>query len=580
MDYALDRFIAEVEQSIAASGKVPAELLETQAPKANVPADRAFPAFRAAKQLGVVPQQLAAEIVAAIRLPSPSLIGDVEQAGPFVNFRVHPQHFAAAVLADILDRPGVYGHQQLGGGRSIVVDYSAPNIAKRMHVGHIRSTIIGQALVHLYRALGYRVIGDNHVGDWGTQFGTIIASIMREGKPTDEGEAAMARLESMYARYSAAAREDPTLEEEARRWSLRLEQGDPQARELWQWCVDLTMQAAQHNYDRLSIAFDHAYGESFYEPMLPAVIQETLDKGVAYRDAGGAVVVEDLEGNLPTFLLQRSDGGTLYITRDLATVIFRLEQFAPERIIYVVGAPQELHFRQLFALIRALGYAENVKLVHVSFGTVFDANGQALSTRKGNMVYLEALLNEAVARARAVVEQKNPTLPDSEKNAVAEAVGIGAVVYNDLYQDTRRNITLDWERMLATEGNSATYLQYSHARCSSILRRASEDGGAAQPAEPALAAQWLTHPSEQRLLLHLARLPEVIREAAERYAPFVVADWIYTSAREFGVFFEQCSVLKAESEALRTARLALVAATAEALRSGLDLLGIKAPRQM
>ncbi len=580
MKYALDRFIAEVEQAIAATGKVPAELLETQAPKANVPADRAFPAFRAAKQLGLAPPQLAADIVAAIELPPDSLVGEVTQAGPFVNFRVHPQHFAAAVLQDIAQSSGSYGHQQPGAGQNIVIDYSAPNIAKRMHVGHIRSTIIGQALVNLYRALGYRVIGDNHIGDWGTQFGTIIASIMREGKPEGEGEAVMAQLEAMYARYSAAAKEDPALEAESRRWSLRLEQGDPQARELWQWCVDMTMQAAQQNYDRLGIVFDHAYGESFYEPMLPGVIQESLDKGAAYRDAGGAVVVEELERNLPTFLLQRSDGGTLYITRDLATVIFRLKQFAPVRIIYVVDARQELHFRQLFALIRALGYAADVDLVHVPFGTVFDAAGQALSTRKGNMVYLEALLNDAVARARNVVEQKNPALPENVKAGVAEAVGIGAVIYNDLYQDTRRNITLDWERMLATEGNSATYLQYSHARCCSILRRATEDGGPAQPAAPADAARHLSHPSEQRLLLHLARLPEVIREAAERYAPFVVADWIYTSAREFGVFFEQCPVLKAESVELRAARLALVAATAEALRSGLHLLGIKAPEQM
>ena len=537
--------------------------------------DLAFPTFKAAKALGVAPPQLAAELAALIQPAPDGLIGAVVATGPFLNFSLHPERLVHMVLTTIVRQGDQYGAQADGAGKTVVIDYSAPNIAKRMHVGHIRSTIIGQALVNIYRATGYTVIGDNHLGDWGKQFGVVLAAIEREGQTSAVGEAALAELEAQYARYATAAKEDPELDARARHWSLRLEQGDRDARAIWQWCVNLTMSAAQRNYDRLGVQIDHAYGESFYEPMLADMIQQALDRAVAFRDDGGAVVVENLQ-NLPTFLLQRSDGGTLYMTRDLATVVFRLREFAPAAIIYVVGEPQALHLRQLFALTRAMGYASDVELSHVAFGTIFDTTGQPLSTRRGNMVYLEALLNDAVARARSVVEQKSPELPDAEKMAVAEAVGVGAVIYNDLYQDPKRNITLDWERMLATEGNSATYLQYSHARCCSILRRAREDGGNG----PHHDATLLTHPAELRLIKHLARLPDALREAAIRYAPCVMAEWCYATAREFGVFFEQCPVLKAETPALRSARLALVEVTAQALRRGLALLGIKAPERM
>ena len=575
MSYALERFTAEVQQAIAATGKIAATLIETTTPKANIPTDLAFPAFKAAKELGLNAPQLAQNLAAAIVLPPESLIGSVTAAGPFLNFTMHAERLAEAVLHEVVEAGEHYGQQADGAGKTVVVDYSAPNIAKRMHVGHIRSTIIGQALVNIYRGLGYRVAGDNHLGDWGKQFGVVLASIAREGRPELAGEAALAELEAMYTRYASAMKDDPALDEEAQRWSLALEQGDPHARELWQWSVDMTLRANQRNYDRLGVHIDHAYGESFYEHMLPGVIQEALDKGVAYRDEKGAVVVENLD-SLPTFLLQRSDGGTLYMTRDVATVLFRLKEFSPARLLYVIGEPQSLHMRQLFALMRAMGHAKDIELMHIAFGTVFDTSGSALSTRRGNMIYLEVLLDEAVTRARAEVEDKSGELPEDEKQAVAEAVGVGAVIYNDLYQDPKRNITLDWDRMLAREGNSATYLQYTYARCKSILRRAASEQTAALEASPAL----LIHPSEQRLIKHLARLPEALREAGARYSPFVIAEWCYTTAREFGVFFEQCPVLKAESCELRAARLALVAATAQALKNGLSLLGITAPERM
>jgi arginyl-tRNA synthetase len=310
--------------------------------------------------------------------------------------------------------------------------------------------------------------------------------------------------------------------------------------------------------------------------MLAGVIEDALAKGVASRDAGGAVVV-DLGGDLPTFLLQRSDGGTLYHTRDLATIKFRVETFRPAKILYVIGEPQTLYLRQLFALAQALGYAEGVELVHVAFGTVFDATGRPLSTRRGNMVYLQTLLDEAHARARALADSGNGGSSAAEREAIAEAVGIGAVVYNDLHQSPKRNITLDWDRMLALDGNSAPYVQYMHARCRSILQRAADEA----PDDPSSGdAPSLTHPAEQALLKQLARLPGALRGAGAEYAPTPVAGCTYETARALAAFYRDCPVLAAESSDIRAARLRLVAATAQGLQNGLALLGIRAPDRL
>lgn len=592
MEYALDRFEQEARAAIIATGKVPANLVEVVAPKPNIPADLAFPAFRAAKELGVAPAQLAQELATSVRFEPDALVAGAAAAGPFLNFTLNTGPLTATVLDEITRLGARYGSDDLGNGTTIVIDYSAPNIAKTMHVGHIRSTIIGQALYNIFSFLGYRTIGDNHLGDWGTQFGMNIAAILRWGKPEAEGEEAIAQVDKLYAEYNRLAKDDPSLMDEARSWSLKLEQGDPTARELWQWLVDLTMKANQPNYDRLGIRFDHAYGESFYAHMSDAVIQEALDKGVAYRDEKGAVVVDELEKNLPTFLLQRSDSGTLYHTRDVATIKYREKEFQPAQIIYVVDARQEMHFRQLFALARALGDAAGIKLEHIKFGTIFDQNGNVLSTRKGNMIYLADLLDEAHARARSIVDQVSSKLSEEEREQVAELVGIGGVIYNDLFQDPRRNIKLDWDRMLALQGNSATYIQYMHARCKSILRRASGiEDDSADPAQPGLtlagspwsavdSSKLLVHPAETGLIKQLAKLPRAVREAAERYSPFVIAEACYEIAGALSTFYEKCSVLKAETEELRTARLHLVAATAQVLANGMGLLGIRMPERM
>lgn len=586
MDYALDRFEREVQAAIAATGKVPAVQIEVTAPKPNIPADLAFPTFRAAKELRVAPQQLAQELAAAVRFGPESLVGGAAAVGPFLNFTLNTAQLVAAVLDEVERLGARYGHDDLGAGKTVLVEYSSPNMARRMHVGHIRSTIIGQALFNIFGALGYHTLSDNHIGDWGKNFGVLITAIVHEGRPSGEGEEALATLEQLYAKYNKLTEQDPAIDQEARDWSLRLEQGDARARELWQWIVRLTLGYTQPLYDRLGAHFDTTHGESFYEDKMAPVIAHALDGGIAYRDEGGAVVV-DLPG-LPTFLLQRSDQGTLYHTRDAATVIFREHAYHPSAIIYVVDARQSLHFQQLFALMKALGYAQDIELIHISFGMVFGPDGQPLAARKGNMVYLQALLDEACTRARAVVDQASPDLPEREKEAVAEAVGVGAVIYNDLYQDPKRNITLDWDRMLALEGNSAPYIQYMYARCRSIIRKAQADGGqglATNGTEdagtlPPYDPVALGHPAEIAVVKQLAKLPAAVREAGARYAPFVIAEWCYETARALSGFYRDCPVLKAETPELRAARLRLVAATAQALKNGLGLLGIRAPERM
>lgn len=354
--------------------------------------------------------------------------------------------------------------------------------------------------------------------------------------------------------------------------------------------VDLTLAAVQRNYDRLGVRFDTTHGESFYEDMMPAVIAEAIEQGVAKREEGGALSIKELRNDqgreLPSFLLQRSDGGTLYVTRDVATIKFRESEYHPSTIIYVVEQRQELHFRQVFALTRALGHAAGIDLVHVHFGTVFDIAGAPLSSRKGNMVYLKALLDDAEARARQVIEEKirdgSTELPPEEIPHIARQVGVGAVVYNDLYQDPKRNITLDWERMLSFEGNSAPYLQYIFARCCSVLRKASGQEHTTDLFAnlPHYDAALLTEPQEMVVLKQLARFPDAIRRAGQHMAPYVIADWLYTTAREYARFYHDIRVLQAPTAELRNARLALTAATAQGLRNGLRLLLIEAPERM
>lgn len=541
-EYVWDRLILEA-LALAEQAGVSTELLVVTEPNPKIPADAVMELFSTAKMMDISPVSLASIISSKVQSLPKTLIHAVTASGPYLNLEIDFEEFSWMVMKEVLRLGDDYGSALKSTGASVIVDYSSPNVAKRMHVGHIRSTIIGQALVNILRSLGHHTIGDNHIGDWGKSFGILLAGVSREGFPRGSSEGLLEQLELLYSRTSALAREDPGVDEEARVWSLRLEQGEELARDLWRRVVELTLAANAASYERLGVEFDVIHGESFYEPMLADVVQDALDQGVARVGEGGAVVV-DLGEEVPTFLLRRGDGGTLYHTRDLATIKYRVEEYAPEAIVYVIGEPQALYLRQLFALSDRLGYSDNVKLVHVPFGTVFDLLGQPLSTRKGNMVYLQSMLDSAKEHALAVIGGASRSMGGDERDSVGEAVGIGAVIYNDLHQDPRRNLTLNWDQMLSIDGDSATYIQYMVARCYSILRRA----GALETRSQHSA---VTHPSERALIKMIAKLPLAVRSAGEEYKPSAIAHWCYATARAFAAFYRDCPVVSETDATVR-----------------------------
>ena len=579
MPCALDRLRVEAVYVLSATGLVAADAVALSEPRQAGIADLAFPVFPVAKAAGAAPPEFAARLAAACAPPADGLVSSVEAAGGFVNITAHPARFAEAVLADVRALGARYGDDpEVGAGRTVVVEYSSPNIARKMHVGHLRSTVIGHSIRRIHQALGYNVVADNHLGDWGTQFGMLLAAIDLWGAtPWDDADPVQSLVE-LYAKYNAAAKEDEALRDAARAWFRRLEEGDAWARATWQKLIDITMAEFDRTYARLGVSFDTVHGESYFEDMMPPLLEEALAKGVARREEAGAVVV-DFDGALPLCQLLKSDGATLYQTRDAATCLYRLREYAPARNIYVVGAEQRLHFQQVFEIVRRLGYPEIADVsVHISFGQVKPPDGRRFSMREGNVVFLDDVLDEAVDRAREKVDANIASgrydLDPAEAQAIAEMLGVGAVIYFDLHQGPDRTIVFDWDRMLADEGNTATYIQYTHARCRSILRKAGVDSAGA------VDAARLTGPEELAVLRQLARMPHAVREAGAKFLPATLATWTYELARAFARFYDACPVIGADDPQTRAARLALVDATAQGLRNGLALLGIGAPERM
>ncbi|HEX8202414.1 MAG TPA: arginine--tRNA ligase [Isosphaeraceae bacterium] len=523
-----------------------------------------------AKVLKRNPRELAQEVARAVDLAS--LADAPEVAGPgFLNVRLREAWLGEA-LGELLGDEAL-GLESPAEAKTVVIDYSSPNVAKPMHVGHIRSTVIGESLARIVAALGHRVVRDNHLGDWGTQFGMILWG-WKHGR--DEAAFAadpVAELARLYRSVSARIDGgDAALGEAARAETARLHAGDPENRALWERFMPHCLGALETLYARLGVRFDVQLGESFYDSMLADVVRDLEQTGLA-RESEGATVVF-VEGFKAPFMVRKRDGAFTYATTDLATIKYRQERWNPDQVLYVVDHRQADHFKQLFAVARLWGY-DAVDLQHVAFGTILGADRRPFKTRAGDVVGLESLLDEAVSKARAVVdrivEEDGADLTVEQRQEVAEVVGLGAIKYADLSQNRQSDYVFDWDKMMALTGNTATYMQYAYARIQSIFRKGGTTPEAVRQRGPAIL---LTHPAERALGVQLLRLPEAVELAAAELKPNIVTDYLFDLANQYSTFYENCPVLKAESDGRRDSRLALCDLTARTLRLGLGLLGI------
>lgn len=531
------------------------------------------------------PRRLAEEVVKKLSKNKliAKYISRIEVAGPgFINFWLS----SVALLNEILrvsKEKDDYGSSKMGQGKTVVVDYSAPNIAKRFSVGHLRSTIIGQALYNLYGFSGYKTIGDNHLGDWGTQFGMIIAQVVR--KELDVEKLSLDDIESLYVEFNNEANDNPEIKKLGSEWFKKLEEGDPQARKIWQECIDLSLKEFQRIWDRLGVKIDFAYGESFYEDKMQAVIDEFREKGISKKSEGAEIV--EFSDMAPAILL-KSDGGTTYFTRDLATIKFRLEKWNPKIIIYEVGAEQTLHFRQVFEAVEKVGWGSGTVFKHVAHG-LFLLEGKKMSTRKGTTIKLEEVLGGAIRRARELVEKSETggKLSDKEKEEISKAVGIGAVKYFDLMHHPTSEINFNWNLIFNMQGNSGPYLQYTYARTQSVLRKAIGNGHEAIGKEKTglipSAHSLLPNPEELSLLRSFPHFSEVIIDAAKNYSPNLLCNYLYGLAQKFNNFYAKHRILSNKEKGISDKerfRIALTRATGQILKNGLTLLGIKTPEKM
>ena len=527
--------------------------------------DYAFPCFRLAKPLRMAPPKIAEAVCAAWTHED---VASVQPVNGYMNFFLNRANFAAETMAALRAQGEKYGSSDIGKGKTVCLDYSSINIAKRFHIGHLSTTMIGHSLKRIFDFLGYETVGINHLGDWGTQFGKMVCAYKKWGKKEDVEERGIDAMTELYVRFHKEAENDPALEDEGRAWFKKIEDNDPEAMEIFRWFKEVTLKDAAKTYAKLGVSFDSYAGESFYNDKMEPVVQELRNKGLL-TESQGAQVVDLSEDNMPPCLILKSDGATIYATRDLAAAVYRQNTYHFDKCLYVVAYQQDLHFRQVFRVLEKMGYPWAKDCVHVAFGMI-SFEGEALSTRKGNVVLLEDLLDQAVEKARAIIEEKSPNLEN--KDEVARQVGIGAVVYTDLSNNRIKDIDFRWDRALNFDGESGPYVQYTHARCCSLLRKA--EGITAEP-------DWsaLTDDEAQALLRLLSRFPDVIREAADKYEPSMITRAVTDIAQAFNKYYYEHRILDGEP-AQAAARVALADATRQVIKTGLYLIGIEAPERM
>ena len=550
------------------------ELPVTTPPRPEM-GDYAVGTFPAARALGQPPPALAAKVAGAFR-PTP-LLAEARAAGPFINFRADRAALYRHVFRSALAEGASPIATAVGAGRTVCIDFSSPNISKHLAYHHIRSTVIGHALVNLYRALGYRVIGINHLGDWGTTHGQLISAYKKWGA---EEPLTVSALNQLYVQFNKAKKEDPALAEEGRAWFARLEQGDPEARALWQRFRDVSWAEFDAVYRELGIRFDEVKGESDFERDIPEVLAELEARGLTAVSEGALVVPLDDLG-IPPLLLRKQDGATLYGTRDLAAAMYRKRTYDFDRSLYVVDRGQSLHFKQLFAALARMGFDWASRCVHVPFGLV-RIGGKKTSSREGSIVLLREVLREATDRSRDRVREENPEMGAEALERTARAVGIGAVVFANLVSQRDKDIDFEWEEVLSTKGDSGPYVQYAHARCSSVLARGGVASVAAlAEADPAPLAGEL----EWALARALTEFPDAVVKAAESYEPHLVSRYLLDLCAVYSRWYTAGNTdadlrVLVDDPATRQARLALLAATRRVLAEGLALLGLEAPDAM
>ncbi|MDP2856227.1 MAG: arginine--tRNA ligase [bacterium] len=551
------------------------KIIELEIPPEHIDADLAFSIFPLAKLLKKSPLEIGQKISGEINKDNYQLkfIAKAEEKSGFVNIYLKQGYFYQIALEEIENAQGKYGETDANAKKIAIIDYSSPNVAKPFHVGHLRSTIIGQVLANIYRATGYGVIADNHLGDWGTPFGKLIYAYKNWGNEEKIAGNPIRELKDLYVRFNKEAANNPELKEKAREIFQRLEQKDQSLLALWKRFRDLGIEAIKETYKKLGISFDLWLGESYFTDEDNDIVKDCLKKRLCYKDSQSEAMIVDELNNLPSFLLRKQDGSSLYITRDLETLKLRLKQFKPESILYVVGSEQNLHFQQLFALAKKLGWLKKTETKHISFGTILQ-DGKKMSTREGHAVELDDLINQSIAKAEEIIAEKNPNLAKEEKAKTAQILGIGAIIYNDLRQARIKNISFDWNRMLNLENGTAAYLQYTYVRIRSILAKNLEANNA--PAQNAIFEKDI----EFALVKKLAFFPYIIIRAQKEDSPHFICTYLEELAQLFNNFYDAVSVVQTENQELKQARIKLIKSVSQTIKNGLNLLNIQVPDKM
>lgn len=534
-------------------------------PRADM-GDYAFPCFQLAKSLHKAPPLIAADI--AENINKTEIIDKLEVKGAYLNFFLKKEMLVKNMVenASISD----FGASTLGNGKTICIDYSSPNVAKNFHVGHLRTTIIGNSLYKIYSKLGYQVERINHLGDWGTQFGKLIVAYKAWGNKEAVEKDGVAELMRLYVKFHEEAEKDDSLNDQARDWFTQMEKGNEEALSIWQWFVDISLEEYKRTYELLGMEFDHYLGESFYRDKTADVVKRLQDADLL-QESQGAQIVDLEEYNMAPCLIMKKDGSSIYATRDLAAIFYRKATWNFDKCLYVTGQEQKLHFAQVFKVVELLGneWAQD-SLVHIPYGLV-SLEGAKLSTRSGNIIYAEDILLEAIDKVKQIILTKNPDLEN--KDETAKMVGVGAIIFHDLYNQRIKDVSFKWDKVLNFDGETGPYVQYTYCRCASILRSVSYDENAAIDYNQLLDEEAIA------LLKEINRFPQVVLDAAEKYEPSVVARFAMDVAQAFSRFYNACRV-NVEDENIRNARVKLVALTKTTLRDALDLLGISCPEQM